>query len=204
MKKLNIIRVLLLFCLLTVISGCAILNGGVESSERLTFKDTPEGARLTVPARVFFDKGSSKLYGESIKLIDGLKPILDKVSGDIIVEGHTDTTGSKAYNKKLSKNRANAVKKIIIERHKISPSRMAAKGYGSSRPEVPNAKSIDDLAKNRRAVFLFPDETVKSLDGNKFLQNFKQIFDKASKWAKGVAGNIKNVFNELIKKDEEN
>lgn len=173
----------LFFVFFIVLSGCATVSDNkVGSSERFTFKDTPEGARLSIPDRVLFAKGEYTLQDESIKLIDSIKPILDNAEGDIIVEGHTDKTGSKAGNDVLSKRRAEEVKKIIIKRYEIAPSRVKAKGYGSSRPDITNAETAAELAKNRRAVLLFPGETVDDLEYEGFFASLAKSFSQAGDW----------------------
>ncbi|PZT48392.1 calcium-binding protein [Helicobacter valdiviensis] len=64
------------------------------------------------------------------------------------ISGHTDSTGAKGYNQKLSERRATAVKNRIIE-HGIDAKRLDAKGYGDSKPVATNATK-EGRAKNRR------------------------------------------------------
>jgi outer membrane protein OmpA-like peptidoglycan-associated protein len=72
----------------------------------------------------------------------------------LIVElaGHTDNVGSEAYNLKLSDERAQSVRQALIEQG-IDPNRMISKGYGSSKPIVPNDND-DNRAKNRRTEMI--------------------------------------------------
>jgi outer membrane protein OmpA-like peptidoglycan-associated protein len=67
------------------------------------------------------------------------------------IEGHTDDQGSDAYNEKLSTGRAEAVVAYLVKK-KIDPSRIDSKGYGESRPLVPNDSEIN-RAINRRVEF---------------------------------------------------
>ena len=67
------------------------------------------------------------------------------------IQGHTDNTGSEEYNLKLSQRRAEAVRKVLIEKYGISPDRVIAKGYGESMPIAPN-DTEEGRAKNRRVV----------------------------------------------------
>ena len=104
-----------LLCFLIILTGCTTLSEErIDSSERFTFKDSPEGARLSIPDRVLFAKNEYTLHDESIELIDSIKPILDNAGGDIVVEGHTDKTGSKEGNDVLSTRRAEEVRNIVI------------------------------------------------------------------------------------------
>lgn len=65
------------------------------------------------------------------------------------ISGHTDSTHTKAYNQKLSEQRANSVKEFIIKNHGIDPGRLTSKGYGKDKPIATN-KTKKGRAKNRR------------------------------------------------------
>jgi outer membrane protein OmpA-like peptidoglycan-associated protein len=65
------------------------------------------------------------------------------------VSGHTDNSGAKAHNLELSQGRAEAVVAWLIGQYGVDPTRLVAKGYGDTRPVVPN-DTPDDMAKNRR------------------------------------------------------
>ncbi len=67
------------------------------------------------------------------------------------IEGHTDDQGSDAYNEKLSTGRAEAVVEYLVKK-KVEKGRLIWKGYGESRPLVPN-DSDQNRAINRRVEF---------------------------------------------------
>lgn len=75
-----------------------------------------------------------------------------------VIEGHTDNVGTAAYNKKLSNRRAEAVKKYLQEKQSIAAKRLAAKGFGDTKPIASNSTEAD-RAKNRRveSVFTCPE-----------------------------------------------
>ncbi|MDB6063338.1 MAG: hypothetical protein JWM78_3441 [Verrucomicrobiaceae bacterium] len=75
-----------------------------------------------------------------------------------VIEGHTDSDGTDAYNLKLSQRRADAVKDSLVTRYNIDASRLSAVGYGESRPVASNATK-DGKAQNRRVVAVFQAET---------------------------------------------
>ena len=56
----------------------------------------------------------------------------------ILVEGHTDSTGSDNYNQQLSERRANSVKNILAQRG-VQDYRINIFGYGKSRPVATNS-----------------------------------------------------------------
>ena len=64
------------------------------------------------------------------------------------ISGHTDSTGSEAYNQKLSERRAISVKEEIVKQG-ISPDRLDAKGYGEEKPIATN-KTKEGRQANRR------------------------------------------------------
>jgi len=65
------------------------------------------------------------------------------------VAGHTDNTGGKAHNLKLSQDRANAVVTALVGQLGIDASRLVAKGYGDTKPVAKNDTAAGK-AKNRR------------------------------------------------------
>jgi OOP family OmpA-OmpF porin len=77
--------------------------------------------RLTEDARKFADR-----LGEALST-DDLRDC------HFEIEGHTDSYGSEAYNKELSKKRANAVTTYLVNQHSINPARLKARGYGENR-----------------------------------------------------------------------
>lgn len=68
----------------------------------------------------------------------------------LVVEGHTDSRGSDAYNQNLSERRAASVRRYLVER-RIAPDRLQARGYGESRPVASN-DTDEGRARNRRVM----------------------------------------------------
>ncbi|MCE9625095.1 MAG: OmpA family protein [Deltaproteobacteria bacterium] len=67
------------------------------------------------------------------------------------VQGHTDDQGPDPYNDNLSRRRASAVRRALIDRG-VAPDRLSAIGYGEHRPMVQN-RSPETRALNRRVEF---------------------------------------------------
>jgi outer membrane protein OmpA-like peptidoglycan-associated protein len=101
---------------------------------------------------IFFDLESFKLKEESKIELDKLY-ILLKNNENIKIEisGHTDNTGQKDYNLKLSENRAKTVAGYLIEKG-ISKIRIVWKGYGDSVPIESNTTE-EGRSANRRTEF---------------------------------------------------
>ena len=103
-----------------------------------------------------FEYNSSALTEDSQVGIEMLTDFL-KRNPDLKVElaGHTDDVGSASYNQKLSADRAEVVRKALID-HGIDATRLTAKGYGATKPLVPN-DSEEHRAVNRRTEMVIMD-----------------------------------------------
>ena len=103
-----------------------------------------------------FPSGSSEVQGAALPFLKELGVFL-KANPDlykeIIVEGHTDANGKLAYNMKLSKDRATAVRKVLTSEG-MERSKVKAEGFGPTRPLV-KEDSADARATNRRVVMAF-------------------------------------------------
>lgn len=94
-----------------------------------------------------FDKAVIKPGGQQV-LNDLIKKIQAVNLEVVVVEGHTDSTGSDAYNLKLSERRAAAVKAYLVKQG-VDGSRVFVEGKGESQPLADN-KSREGRAQNRR------------------------------------------------------
>lgn len=79
-------------------------------------------------------------------LADGIK--LLPQARRIIIEGHTDASGSEQYNDQLSQRRAEAVKRYLVQQHGLDARRMQATGLGERQPIV----GLDPEAADQRRV----------------------------------------------------
>ena len=87
-----------------------------------------------------FATGSAEITDEFARVLDGASKLINEHPEIQLLEvqGHTDNTGSDAINNPLSQARADAVRNYLISRG-VDPSRLVAKGYGSSKPVASNA-----------------------------------------------------------------
>jgi outer membrane protein OmpA-like peptidoglycan-associated protein len=101
---------------------------------------------------IFFDFDQYTLREASEAELQRLYELL-KQNPDLKIQinGHTDSRGSKAYNKELSRKRARAVVRYLAERG-IDKERLAWKGFGESQPIAPNDTEAG-RQKNRRTEF---------------------------------------------------
>ena len=98
-----------------------------------------------------FNKATIKPAGRDV-LDKAVKTLKDNPEVRVVVEGHTDSIGSDAYNQKLSERRARAVEDYLVSQG-IAPSRLTTRGYGKSRPVASN-KTEAGRAENRRAEII--------------------------------------------------
>ncbi|RBP25041.1 OOP family OmpA-OmpF porin [Marinobacter pelagius] len=125
--------------------------------------DTPQGAlvdsdgcpkELTKTIRetlyVEFELDRTEVRPQYFQEIGELAKILRQYpNSTILLEGHTDSTGSSSYNQQLSKSRADAVMKVLVERFEIDVDRITTSGMGESQPIASN-KTAEGRAQNRR------------------------------------------------------
>ena len=98
-----------------------------------------------------FRVNSSEIQGESIPFLDSIAGLLQKDPGiRLLVEGHTDSSGSAARNNALARERAYSVVNYLIERYKVDPTRLMPLGKGFSEP-LEGLESSNP--KNRRVQF---------------------------------------------------
>ena len=102
--------------------------------------------------KVQFVTGSAKLTKAAMAELDkGAAILAEHPNINISIEGHTDNTGSAAGNKKLSEQRAAAVKSYLVKKG-VSADRMSATGYGQTQP-IDDNKTAKGRAANRRVEF---------------------------------------------------
>ena len=98
---------------------------------------------------VQFYTNSARLLPYSIRPIQELAAYLDAHPQiNAVIKGHTDDVGEEAANLQLSRQRAEAVRAVLISLG-INPDRVKAEGYGESAPKV-RGQSVEARALNRR------------------------------------------------------
>jgi outer membrane protein OmpA-like peptidoglycan-associated protein len=109
--------------------------------------------RIEILEKVYFQPGRSNVLPRSARLVDQIGRVLKRHPEIVLVEvqGHTDSRGSKAMNDSLSQARAKAVVAALVKRG-IAPGRLAARGYGPSRPVATN-DTAQGRERNRRVEF---------------------------------------------------
>lgn len=120
------------------------------------------GCGFNTTLAVQFETNSAVLTPESGAELDRLVEVMQAsptVAG--YVDGYTDSTGSSAYNKQLSKKRAEAVADYLIA-HGISRDRVIPRGHGQANPVADNS-TPEGRAENRRVVLQRVDSDTRSV-----------------------------------------
>ncbi|ENX14274.1 outer membrane protein omp38 [Acinetobacter sp. CIP 51.11] len=105
---------------------------------------------LNMELRVFFDTNKSNIK-------DQYKPEIAKVAEKLVeypnatarIEGHTDNTGPRALNERLSLARANSVKSSLVNEYNVDASRLSTQGFAWDQPIADN-NTKEGRAMNRR------------------------------------------------------
>ena len=114
--------------------------------------------RLVYEVTLSEDQGNFKF--NKAELPDEAKARLDELVAQakadpkgiyIEIEGHTDNTGNKEYNKMLGEQRAETVKRYLYEQHQVPLHKINVISYGEDKPVAPN-NTRDGRAQNRRVV----------------------------------------------------
>ena len=126
----------------------------------LQTRDTARGLIVNM-SDVLFDTGQYTLRpGAREKLAKVAGIILSHPGLKIEVEGHTDSVGGDEYNQQLSENRAHAVRDYLVGQG-LSPTAVAARGFGKTRPVADNATAAGRQM-NRRVEMVVSGDIIGS------------------------------------------
>lgn len=114
--------------------------------------------KIVITEKIQFDFDAATIKHESHSLLDELAALIRAQSQlrKISIEGHTDSDGDAAYNIKLSRERAAAVRRYLME-HGVDPSRLTSTGYGTQHPLASNDTEEGKEA-NRRVEFVIVEQ----------------------------------------------
>jgi OOP family OmpA-OmpF porin len=113
-----------------------------------------EGGVETTSYIVFFEWNHATLSKTGAQQVDEVAQALAGESGyEVVLNGHTDTTGLEKYNLTLSKRRAESVEKRLIQGG-IDPDVIKIFAFGESDPKVPTADGVDEPRNRRVEIFI--------------------------------------------------
>ena len=126
-----------------------------------TVERVGEGILITFDSGLLFDVDSYQIKGATRENLNQLAATLQKYDDtEILIEGHTDNTGTDDHNQKLSESRAKAVSSHLA-RQGVLPSRISPIGYGESQPVEDNATVSGKQANRRVEVAIYANKKLK-------------------------------------------
>lgn len=111
---------------------------------------------LNMPGNVTFATDSSDLSPAFFDVLNSVSKVLEEFDQTVVeVAGHTDSTGSDAYNQALSERRANAVASYL-QSQGVMRERLITLGMGESRPVADNNTPAGRQANRRVEITMVP------------------------------------------------
>jgi outer membrane protein OmpA-like peptidoglycan-associated protein len=121
-----------------------------QLSSDLGARKTNQGTFIALQGDVLFDLDSAVIRANAKPILNQLAEFIRLMNvNEVIVEGHTDTSGEADYNLNLSRRRANAVSDYLKERGALSNTNVLVRGLGEQQPVATN-ETPDGRQRNRR------------------------------------------------------
>ena len=137
----------------------AEMRQALAQSEEVAIRREGDLIALTLKGDVSFDVDSDVVLPGLYNELDRIAQILIKYpQTTIVVEGHTDSTGSDTYNQGLSERRAWSVQRLLVERG-VSQNRISTLGYGETRPVATNDTPAGRQMNRRVEIRVNPNTT---------------------------------------------
>lgn len=131
------------------------LLDSLKSNGRISLVKAPHGVEIGIDAKILFNVGDARLLPDSSPVLNQIAQALSEhATGDILVEGHTDSlpiaNAKYESNWELSSARAGSVVRYLTERG-VAPHRVAAIGRADTQPLVAGDDAAS-RARNRRVT----------------------------------------------------
>ena len=128
-----------------------------------TVERVGEGILITFDSGLLFKLDSYDLQQVTRSNLEKLAKTLNKYEDtDILIEGHTDSSGEDDYNQSLSEKRANEVEDFLVQQQ-VKDSRITTKGYGEKQPLQTNDTEAGRSSNRRVEVAIFANDEMKKL-----------------------------------------
>lgn len=132
--------------------GAAIDRVAVVPLEEgpLRVRESEREIQVSLGAEILFDTGESALRPGATAALGQLAALIrEHPDLPVDIEGHTDSVGTPAYNERLSRERAEAVKRWLTTNGSVPEGRITTRGFGPTRPVAPNS-TAEGRQQNRR------------------------------------------------------
>ncbi len=126
-------------------------------NDNVTIRNTGDRLVVTLPEDILFEVDSARvnsgLRGDLMTVAASLQ---DYPGSSVQVMGHTDNTGSAAYNQDLSERRANAVADVLLDGG-VAFNRIEAVGRGEDQPVASNLTDVGKAQNRRVEIVILPN-----------------------------------------------
>jgi outer membrane protein OmpA-like peptidoglycan-associated protein len=127
-----------------------------------------EGIKITFDGSVMFAKNSARLSATSQRSLKRVGDVLVKYPHTkLVIEGHTDGSGSAKHNKALSAQRANAVAKYLAQQN-VDQKRVSTTAYGEEQPLFSNDTEKGRMQNRRVELIIIADDEFKAEAKSKY------------------------------------
>jgi outer membrane protein OmpA-like peptidoglycan-associated protein len=129
----------------------------IEAIPDATVTQQQDRLLVTFPGDVLFNSGSASLSAGAQQRLNSFSQTLNEYpDSQLVVRGHTDSTGSLALNDRLSQDRAEAVRSYLIA-HGVAGDRVSATGMGAQYPVASNDDAAGRQQNRRVEIEIIPD-----------------------------------------------
>ncbi|SOD17988.1 OmpA family protein [Pedobacter xixiisoli] len=132
-------------------SGCPLKVPAPQVTERVIVTEADRKVVRDAISNLEFDLGKATIRSKSYETLNRVAALLVEKNFSLKLAGHTDITGSRELNLRLSKERAESVKAYLVSQG-ANASRIEATGYGPDQPIATN-KTAAGRQQNRRVEF---------------------------------------------------
>jgi outer membrane protein OmpA-like peptidoglycan-associated protein len=131
--------------------------------EGATITRVGEGIKITFNSGILFDVNKSELQPAASVNLQKLAVILNKYEDTkVLIEGHTDSTGSNEHNRDLSISRAQSVA-TTLSSDQVNATRFTIMGYGEDQPVADNGTADGRQANRRVEIAIFANDKLKGV-----------------------------------------
>lgn len=154
-------------------AGALIGNHMDKQAEKLqkdlkgaTVQRVGEGILITFDKGMQFDVNKSVVPASGTSNLMELTKVLKEYDdSDILIEGHTDSSGDEEYNQTLSEKRASSVRSYLISQG-INANRISSVGYGEGQPLQDNDSEAGKAANRRVEVAIYANKKMQRMAKN--------------------------------------
>lgn len=123
-----------------------------------TVTQQPDRLIVTFPGDVLFNTGSATLSAGAQQRLSSFAQTLNRYpESNLVVRGHTDSTGTMVLNERLSQDRAESVRNYLISQG-VAGNRISATGMGAQYPVANNTNEAGRQQNRRVEIEIIPDQ----------------------------------------------